>query len=137
MPSLAEYFAKERYQPKYEFGTRVFGKWNKIPFIGTIYGDSVISEEQGPRLTIHLDLPIKFEDTVYTVIIDTHKSFKELSLLIDPEDKKALLSRKVREADSKPASDGFDSHTAHQTKTKSVEKSRSATLLENLKKIAK
>lgn len=135
MPSLAEYFAKERYQAKYEFGTRVFGKWNKIPFIGTIYGDSVISEEQGPRLTIHLDLPIKFDDTVYSVIIDTHKSFKDLSLLVDPEAKKAPLSRKVREADSKPACDGFDSHTAHQTKP--VTKSRSATLLENLKKIAK
>lgn len=78
MPSLAEYFAKERYQAKYEFGTRVFGRWNKIPFIGTIYGDSVISPEQGPRLTIHLDLPIKFANTDYSVIIDVHKSFKDL-----------------------------------------------------------
>jgi hypothetical protein len=120
MPSLADYFAKERYQAKYEFGTRVFGKWNKIPFIGTIYGDSVISEEQGPRLTVHLDLPIKFNGTVYSVIIDTHKSFNELSLLVDPEAKKVPLARKAKEADIKP-----------------VEKSRSATLLENLKKITK
>jgi hypothetical protein len=120
MPSLADYFAKERYQAKYEFGTRVFGKWNKIPFIGTIYGDSVISEEQGPRLTVHLDLPIKFADTVYSVIIDTHKSFKDLSVLVDPEIKKVPVPRKTKDSVSKP-----------------VEKSRSATLLENLKRITK
>jgi hypothetical protein len=117
MPSLAEYFAKERYQAKYEFGTRVFGRWNKIPFIGTIYGDSVINPDQGPRLTIHLDLPIKFDDRILSVIIDTHKSFKDLSVLVDPEDKKA---RKVKESVPKP-----------------VEKKRSATLLENLRKIIK
>jgi hypothetical protein len=81
MVSLADYFAKERYQAKYEFGTRVFGRWNKIPFIGTIYGDSVINIEQGPRLTVHLDLPIKFDSTIYSVIIDNHKSFKDLSPL--------------------------------------------------------
>lgn len=135
MPSLAEYFAKERYQAKYEFGTRVFGRWNKIPFMGTIYGDSVISEEQGPRLTIHLDLPFKFDDRIVSVIIDTHKSFKDLSVLVDPEAKKAPVSRKVRETDSKPVCDGFDSRTAHQTKP--IEQSRSAVLLANLKKISK
>ncbi len=119
MVSLADYFAKERYQAKYEFGTRVFGRWNKIPFIGTIYGDSVINEEQGPRLSIHLDLPIKFDDSILSVIIDTHKSFTELSVLIDPDDKKARTVRKVEEV------------------TEPVTKSRSAILLENLKKIAK
>ena len=94
MVSLADYFAKERYQAKYEFGTRVFGRWNKIPFMGTIYGDSVINQEQGPRLTIHLDLPIKFDNVIYSVIIDTHRSFNELSILCDPENKKPI-SRKV------------------------------------------
>lgn len=120
MPSLADYFAKERYQAKYEFGTRVFGRWNKIPFMGTIYGDSVISEEQGPRLTVHLDLPIKFDDTILSVIIDIHKSFNELSVLFDPDDKKARAMRKVKEEVSEP-----------------IKKSRSATLLENLKNLAK
>lgn len=81
MASLKEYFDKERYKPKYEFGSRVFGRWNKIPFVGTIYGDSVISNEQGPRLTIQLDLPIKHNNTVKTIIVDTHKMFKDLKLL--------------------------------------------------------
>jgi hypothetical protein len=120
MASLADYFAKERYCAKYEFGTRVFGRWNKIPFIGTIYGDSVINNEQGPRLTIHLDLPIKFANTVYSIIIDTHTSFKGLNVLVDPEDKNSSISRKIKDSKNKP-----------------VEKRRSAIILENLKKITK
>ena len=81
MPSLTEYFEKNTYKAKYEFGTRVFGRWNKIPFMGTIYTDTVVSNEQGPRLSIHLDLPIKFENKVYNIIIDTHKSFKDIKRL--------------------------------------------------------
>ena len=106
MASLAEYFAKERYQPKYEFGTRVFGKWNKIPFIGTIYGDSVISELEGPRLTIDLDLPIKFENKVYTRIIDTHKNVKEIKRIkeIAPEAERSKQEPlKLQDAGSTPA----------------------------------
>ncbi len=73
MVSMADYFKQERYQPKYEFGTRVIGKWNKIPFVGTIYGDSVISEAEGPRLTIHLDLPLKHKDKYHNILIVKHK----------------------------------------------------------------
>ena len=83
MASLKEYFEQNRYKPKYEFGTRVFGRWNKIPFVGTVYGDSVISDEQGPRLTIHLDLPIQYNKTVKTIIVDTHKMFKDLKPLTE------------------------------------------------------
>lgn len=135
MASLAEYFEKNRPQPHFEFATRVFGKYNKIPFIGTVYGDGMVSEEQGPRLSIHLDLPMMIDGKIKTIIVDTYDKFKGLTLLVYPEDKKAPLSRKVREADSKPVCDGFDSHTARQKKP--VAKSRSATLLDNLKKIAK
>ena len=85
MASLKEYFEKNRYQAKYEFGTRVFGRWNKIPFVGTIYGDSVINDEQGPRLTIQLDLPIKHNNVVKTMIIDSHKMFKDLKRLSEPK----------------------------------------------------
>lgn len=81
MPSLKEYFEKNRYQPKYEFGTRIFAKWNKIPFVGTIYGDSVISEVNGPRLSISLDLPLKYKDTVYTILFASHKDIKDIKLL--------------------------------------------------------
>lgn len=70
---MADYFAKERYQPKYEFGTRVIGKWNKIPFVGTIYNDSIISDVEGPRLTIHLDLPLKYKDKYHSILVVKHK----------------------------------------------------------------
>ena len=76
MASLAEYFKANRYQAKYDIGDRVIGKWNKIPFVGTVGNDTVISEAEGPRITIHLDLPIKYKDKVYTVIIVKHKDIK-------------------------------------------------------------
>jgi len=81
MTNLAEYFKDNRYSPKYDFGTRVFGYWNKIPFVGTIYGDSVINDIEGPRLTISLDLPIKFENKVMSILIDKHKNIKNIKLL--------------------------------------------------------
>lgn len=76
MASLAEYFAKNRYQAKYDIGDRVIGKFNKIPFVGTVGNDTVVNEEEGPRVSIHLDLPIKYNDKVYTVIIVKHKDIK-------------------------------------------------------------
>ncbi len=76
MASLAEYFAKNRYQAKYDIGDRVIGKWNKIPFVGTVGNDTEINEIEGPRISIHLDLPIKYKDKVYTVIIVKHKDIK-------------------------------------------------------------
>jgi hypothetical protein len=74
--NLAEYFKQNRYQAKYDIGDRVFGKWNKIPFVGTVGNDTVINENEGPRITVHLDLPIKYQDKVYTVIIVKHKDIK-------------------------------------------------------------
>jgi len=58
MASLAEYFATNRYKATWEIGERVFGYYNSIPFIGTVGNDTLISEEEGPRVSIHLDLPI-------------------------------------------------------------------------------
>lgn len=78
MGNLAEYFAKNRYQATYQIGDRVFGKWNKIPFIGSVGNDSLVSELEGPRISIHLDLPIKVKDQVHTVIIVKHKDIKRL-----------------------------------------------------------
>ena len=33
MPSLSDYFNEKGYKPKYWIGDRVFGHWNKIPFV--------------------------------------------------------------------------------------------------------
>ena len=76
MASLKEYFEQNRYQAKYSIGDRVFGKFNKIPFVGTVGNDTVVSEAEGPRVSVHLDLPIKYQDKVYTVIIVKHKDIK-------------------------------------------------------------
>jgi len=76
MASLAEYFKLTRYQAKYDIGDRIIGKWNKIPFVGTVGNDTEINQVEGPRISVHLDLPIKFEGKVYTVIIVRHKDVK-------------------------------------------------------------
>ena len=76
MGNLADYFARNRYQAVYSIGDRVIGKWNKIPFVGTVGNDTLISEIEGPRVSVHLDLPIKYNDTVYTVIFVKHKDIK-------------------------------------------------------------
>lgn len=76
MASLAEYFKANRYQAKYDIGDRVIGKWNKIPFVGTVGNDTLISEIEGPRVSVHLDLPIKYKDKVYTILFVKHKDIK-------------------------------------------------------------
>jgi len=78
MGTQTDYFNERGYRGKYEIGQRVFGKWNKIPFIGSVGNDRLINEINGPEVTIHLDLPIKYEDVVRNVIIVKHKDIKLL-----------------------------------------------------------
>lgn len=78
MSNQTDYFNNTKYWPSYFLGDRVFGKWNKIPFIGTVGNDTVINEIEGPRITIHLDLPIKFNDVINNIIIVKHKDIKKL-----------------------------------------------------------
>ncbi len=80
MGNLADYFEKDRYKPKYFIGDRVSGKWNKIPFIGTVGNDTLINEIEGPRITVHLDLPIVLTGKTHTVIIAKHKDIKPLKV---------------------------------------------------------
>lgn len=76
MGNQTDYFNRVGYKPTYHIGDRVFGKWNKIPFVGTVGNDTMISEIEGPRISIHLDLPIKFKDRVYNIIFVKHKDIK-------------------------------------------------------------
>jgi hypothetical protein len=55
----------------------VFGHWNDIPFVGTVGNDTVINHIEGPRITVHLDLPIKYNGQVHHVVVVTHKDIKE------------------------------------------------------------
>ena len=72
MGNLADYFQRNAYKPKYFLGDRVYGKFNSIPFIGTVGNDRVVSLD-GPEITVLLDLPIKYKDEVKNVIIVKHK----------------------------------------------------------------
>jgi hypothetical protein len=78
MGTLTDYFQQKAYTPQYLIGDRVFGRWNKIPFIGTVGTDSVVSLEQGPRVTVFVDLPIKYQKKYHQVIAVTHKDIKPL-----------------------------------------------------------
>jgi hypothetical protein len=82
MASLADYFAANRYHGKWQIGDRVFGYYNKIPFVGSVGNDTLINELIGPQVSIHLDLPIKLTDKLQNVIILTGKDIKTLKKLI-------------------------------------------------------
>ena len=74
--NYTEYFQSIAYKPKYNLGDRVMGKFNKIPFVGTVGNDTIISEVEGPRVSVLLDLPFKYENKIYNVIIVKHKDIK-------------------------------------------------------------
>jgi hypothetical protein len=76
MGTQTDYFEKIGYKPKWFIGDRVIGKRNKIPFVGTVGNDRMINERDGPEITIHLDLPIKYNDKVHNFIIVKHKDIK-------------------------------------------------------------
>lgn len=78
MGNLSDYFEKNAYKPKYQIGDRVFGHWNKIPFVGTVGNDTLVSEMEGPRISVHLDLPIRLTGRLHSVIIVKHKDVKLL-----------------------------------------------------------
>ena len=78
MGNQTDYFERIGYRAKYQIGDRVFGHWNKIPFVGTVGNDRVI-DKTGPQVTIHLDLPIRFEQQVRTVIVVRHQDISKLT----------------------------------------------------------
>ena len=78
MGNIADYFERNAYKPKYSIGDRVFGIWNKIPFMGTVGNDTVVSEVEGPRVSVHLDLPIKYKDKVHNILFVKHKDIKQI-----------------------------------------------------------
>jgi len=96
MRNQAEYFKENRHVAKYEFGERIFGYWNSIPFVGTVGNDTVINETIGPQYSIHLDLPICFENVTYNVIVDKQSNFKKITKLIEMEEDVKTTNRKTR-----------------------------------------
>lgn len=95
MGNLSDYFQRNAYKPTYEIGDRVFGKFNGIPFVGSVGNDRVVSLD-GPEVTVLLDLPIKVDNIYRSVIIAKHKNLKRL---VSMDDKEPL---KLQEAGSIP-----------------------------------
>lgn len=77
MGNNTDYFERNAYRPTYQIGNRVSGRWNKIPFVGSVGNDRVINDS-GPEVTIHLDLPIRHENKIYSIIVVKHKDIKPL-----------------------------------------------------------
>ena len=78
MGNQTEYFERIGYKPKYIIGDRVFGHWNGIPFAGTVGNDTLISLVECPRISVHLDLPIKYEGVVKNFIIVQHRDIQRM-----------------------------------------------------------
>ena len=78
MGNQTEYFQRTGYKPKYFIGDRVFGHYHGIPFAGTVGNDTLISPVEGPRISIHLDLPIRLEGVTKNVIIVKHRDIKRM-----------------------------------------------------------
>jgi hypothetical protein len=77
MGNQTDYFNRIGYKPQYSIGDRIFGKFNGIPFIGTVGNDRVISLA-GPEITVHLDLPMKYKNEIRNFIIIKHKDVKQI-----------------------------------------------------------
>ena len=74
MASYQEHFDKQdRYKPKWERKTRVFGQWNKIPYVGM-----VVADREKDHILVHSDLPIKFDNKINNIIIVKQKDIKQL-----------------------------------------------------------
>ena len=83
MPTYKDYFDKVCYKPKYFIGDRVIGVWNKIPFVGTVGNDNLVSNEEGPRVSVMLDLPIKVKTQVLSILICKHRQLRKFPVWND------------------------------------------------------
>jgi hypothetical protein len=80
MSTLAEYFEANRPKPRYKFGDRVEGTYKGIPYVGSAYTDNMRNETEGPRVNVHLDLPMRIGSEWLTMIRVTYKEIKGLRL---------------------------------------------------------
>ena len=78
MGNQTEYFERIGYKPEYMIGDRVFGHYYGIPFAGTVGNDTLISPVEGPRISIHLYLHIKYDGAVKNVVIVKHQDVRRM-----------------------------------------------------------
>ena len=82
----SDYIDLRGYKPTYYIGDRVFGHWNKIPFVGTVGNDRII-DNTGPHLTIQPDLPIMFKGKIHNIITVKHRAVKRLVPMFEEDTK--------------------------------------------------
>lgn len=77
MGTQSDYFNRIGYRHTYDIGDRVIGHWHHIPFVGSVGNDRLINHTDGPEVTVHVDLPIKYQDVWHTVIVVKHSNIKK------------------------------------------------------------
>lgn len=90
MGTQTDYFNRIGYKHTYDLGDRIEGTWNGIPFVGSVGNDRFVSEYDGPEITVHVDLPIKYKDEIRTVIIVKHEDVKRRKEYVYPVDRKRI-----------------------------------------------
>jgi hypothetical protein len=75
---MKEYFSENRPKPKFFLGDRVTGKFNGIRYMAVVGNDRMVSESEGPVVTLHLMLPLRVGDTVYNYLTVKQKDIKLL-----------------------------------------------------------
>lgn len=76
MGTQTDYFNRIGYKHTYDLGDRLEGVWNGIPWCGCAGNDRLVSEYDGPEITIHLDLPIKYNGKIHHIIVVKHEDVK-------------------------------------------------------------
>ena len=92
MSSLAEYFENNRPKPVWQIGDRVFGRWQGVPFIGTVGNDTMVSELIGPRVSVFLDLPFIWEGQQVNVVFVKQNEIVKLRSFDEEPEKKSRKS---------------------------------------------
>jgi hypothetical protein len=83
MGNQTAYFERTGYKPEYHIGDRVFGHYNGIPFAGTVGNDRLVSPVTGPEITVHLDLPLYYQNQFYQFVIVKHNQVRILPEITD------------------------------------------------------
>jgi hypothetical protein len=75
--TLSEYFTENRYKSTFFIGDRVEGYYNnEVMFVGTVLNDSVVSENQEPVVSVYLDLPLMYNNTIHKMIFVSPSELK-------------------------------------------------------------
>lgn len=96
MPNYSEYFDRVCYKPTWHIGDRVSGYHGPVLFIGTVGNDTLFNYQEGPRVSVFLDLPIRVNNEYRRIIIVKPNDLKRLKSMDDEE------SLKLPEAGSIP-----------------------------------